>query len=299
MRKTKTKTVTSTTYLRPTDLNDLQQIMAEHQGRAAVVAGATDMIPQMRAGRTLPAVLVDLCEIAELSFIREEHGSIAIGATTTMAKLASSPIIASGSPFLATAARQVGHPQTRNRATIGGNLANASPSADTAPPLLALGAAVQIMSPDGAIRDVPLHQFFHSYRVTDLGEGDVLTRITFPRPPDGAAGRFTKIGLRSASSISVASVAVMLEMEETTCRTARVAAGSVAPIPMRVFRVEELLEGHEIGETLVEECSELLRAEISPISDVRGSDKYRSYVASAVLKRQIEMAVADRRTFGA
>jgi CO/xanthine dehydrogenase FAD-binding subunit len=91
----------------------------------------------------------------------------------------------------------------------------------------------------------------------------------------------------------------MLEMEETTCRTARVAAGSVAPIPMRVFRVEELLEGREVGETLVEECSELLRAEISPISDVRGSDKYRSYVASAVLKRQIEMAVEDRRTFGA
>jgi carbon-monoxide dehydrogenase medium subunit len=230
--------------------------------------------------------------MTDLSFIEEENGKVAIGATTTITEIATSPILSTASPILVSAAQQIGNPQTRNRATIGGNLANASPCADTAPPLLVLDAAVRIMSSEGKTREVPLNEFFKDYKETDLGPGDVLTQIAFPKPSESAKGGFIKIGLRNAASIAVASVAVMLEMEGKTCRKARVAAGSVAPIPMRVYRVEEILQGHEINEALLGKCSEALKEEISPICDIRGSDEYRSQVASAILKRNIEMAIA-------
>lgn len=282
----------NTEYLKPTDLQHLQEIMAEHRQRATIIAGGTNLIPQMRVGEKSPDLLIDICDILELSFISEENGSIAIGAATTIAELASSPILAKTSPILASAAKQIGNPQTRNRATVGGNLVHASPCADTAPPLLALDASVQIMGCGGKLRDVSLHEFFRDYKVTELNPDEVLTRITFPKPSVTAKGSYTKIGLRNAMSISVASIALMLEMEGGTCRKARVAAGSVAPVPMRACRVEELLEGRQISETLLEDCSRALSKEISPICDIRGSDEYRSYVASAILKRNIAAAMA-------
>lgn len=278
----------NTEYAKPNDLKNLSQIMAEYRERATIIAGGTNLIPQMREGEKSPQVLIDIGDLADLSFIREENGCVAMGAATTIADLAASPIVSDYSSILASAAKQIGNPLTRNRATIGGNLANASPCADCAPPLLVLDASVQIMSPGGETRDVSLDKFFQGYKETDLGPGEVLTRITFPKPKDSAKGGYIKIGLRNAASISVASIAVMLEMEGKTCRKARVAAGSVAPVPMRAYRVEKILEGQQMSKTLLEECARALRAEISPICDIRGSDAYRSYVASAVLKRNIE-----------
>ena len=282
----------STEYLKPNDIGELSQLMAENKDRAAVIAGGTNLIPHMRNGEISPGLLIDISDMADLSFVKEENGNIAIGAATTIAALTSSRIISDYGPILFSAAKQLGNPLTRNRATVGGNLANASPCADTAPPLLALDASAQIMSPGGKKRDVPLYNFFHGYKFTDLGKGEVLTRITFPKPVDAAKGSQTKIGLRNAASICVASIAVMLEMDGKTCIKARIAAGSVAPIPMRAYRVEKLLEGKEINETLLEECTTILQEEISPISDIRGSAEYRSYVTSAILKRNIQSALA-------
>ncbi len=282
--------MTNTEYMKPADLKELQRIMAECKERATIIAGGTNLIPQMRDGEKSPDVIVDICDMADLSFIDEDNGNIAIGAATTIAELASSVMLSDCCPILSTAAKELGNPLTRNRATIGGNLANASPCADTAPPLLALGASVRIMSPGGKTREVSLSEFFHGYKLTDLGKGEVLTGITFPKPKRSAKGRYTKIGLRNAASISVASIAVMLEMEGKTCQKARIAAGSVAPTPMRAYGVEKLVEGREIDGTLLEECSETLKGEISPICDIRGSAEYRSHVAAAILKRNIESA---------
>lgn len=283
--------MTITEYVKPGDLSDLRHVMAEYKARATVIAGGTNLIPEMRNGEESPELLIDISDMTELSFIRENNGSIAIGAATTIAEVASSPVLLDNSPILASAAKQLGNPLTRNRATLGGNLANASPCADTAPPLLALDAAVEILSPGGKTRQVPLSKFFLGYKFTDLVKGEVLTGITFPRPNDSTKGSHTKIGLRNAASICVASIAVMLDMDGKTCRKARVAAGSVAPIPMRAYRVEKFLEGKEINATLLEECMAVVKEEISPISDIRGSLEYRSYVTSMILKRNIKRAL--------
>jgi CO/xanthine dehydrogenase FAD-binding subunit len=283
--------MTSTEYIKPCDLSDLHHVMEENKARATVIAGGTNLIPQMRNGEKSPELLIDISDMAELSFIHETNGEIAIGAATTIAEVDSSPVILDNSPILAFAAKQLGNPLTRNRATIGGNLANASPCADTAPPLLALDASVQILSPGGKTRQVPLNKFFHGYKFTDLVKGEILTGITFPKPNDSAKGSHTKVGLRNAASICVASIAVMLDLDGKACRRARIAAGSVAPIPMRAYRVEKRLEGQEINATLLEECAAVVKEEISPISDIRGSSEYRSYVTATILKRNIMSAL--------
>ena len=283
--------MTSTEYIKPNDLSDLHRVMEEYKGRATVIAGGTNLIPEMRNGEKTPELLIDISDLTELSFIRENNGSIAIGAATTIAEMAASPVLLDNSPILASAAKQLGNPLTRNRATLGGNLANASPCADTAPPFLALDASVEILSPGGKTRQVPLSKFFHGYKFTDLVKGEILTGITFPKPNDSTQGSHTKIGLRNAASICVASIAVALDMDGKTCRKARVAAGSVAPIPMRVQRVEKLLEGKEINAALLEECMTVVKEEISPISDIRGSLEYRSYVTAMILKRNIKRAL--------
>jgi carbon-monoxide dehydrogenase medium subunit len=265
--------------------------MAEYAARATVIAGGTNLIPDMRNGEKAPELLLDISDMRELSYIREENGSIAIGAATTIAEMAASPVLLDNSPILASAAKQLGNPLTRNRATLGGNLANASPCADTAPPLLALDASVEILSPGGKTRQVPLSKFFKGYKFTDLVNGEMLSGITFPKPDDSTKSSHIKIGLRNAASICVASIAVALDMDGKICRKARIAAGSVAPIPMRVSRVEKLLEGKEINAALLDECMAIVKEEISPISDIRGSLEYRSYVTSMILKRNIEHAL--------
>lgn len=282
----------STEYIKPDDLNDLHHIMEEHKGRTTVIAGGTNLIPEMRDGEKAPELLLDISDMTELSFIREDNGSIAIGAATTIAEMAASPVLLDNSPILASAARQLGNPLTRNRATLGGNLANASPCADTAPPLLALDASVEILSPGGKTRQVPLSKFFHGYKFTDLVKGEILTRITFARPKDSTKGSHTKMGLRNAASICVASIAVALDMDGKSCRQARVAAGSVAPIPMRAYRVEKFLEGKEINDTLLDECVAIVKEEIAPISDIRGSADYRTYVTAALLKKNLAQAAS-------
>jgi carbon-monoxide dehydrogenase medium subunit len=283
--------MSSTEYIKPKDLSDLHHVMAEYAARATVIAGGTNLIPDMRNGEKVPDLLLDISDLTELSYIREDNGSIVIGAATTIAEMAASPVLLDNSPVLASAAKQLGNPLTRNRATLGGNLANASPCADTAPPLLALDASVEILSPGGKTRQVPLSKFFKGYKFTDLVKGEVLSGITFSKPNDCTKSSHTKIGLRNAASICVASIAVALDMDGKTCRKARIAAGSVAPIPMRVTRVEKLLEGKEIYTALLEECMAVVKKEISPISDIRGSRQYRAYVTSMILKRNIERAL--------
>src|SRR5210317_742615 len=139
----------NTEYLKPNDIKELLLIMTENKDRATVIAGGTNLVPEMRDGVKTPQVLVDVGDLQELVGIQLEKDSITIGAATTIAEIAKSSVIHEHLPILSKAAGELGNPLTRNRATIGGNLANASPCADTAPPLLALDASVEILSPGG------------------------------------------------------------------------------------------------------------------------------------------------------
>jgi len=276
-----------TEYLKPGDIRELVHVMAQNKDRATVIAGGTNLIPEIQDGLKTPQVLVDVSELEELSGIRVDESALTIGAAATIAEIAASPEVREHFPILAKAASELGNPLTRNRATIGGNLANASPCADTAPPLMALEAMVHITDADGRERSVPVDNFFMGYKLTLLGRGDVLTHITLPLPGRKARGGHTKIGLRKAASICVTSVAVMLWKDNGHVARARIAFGSVAPQPIRAYALEELLEGRAVDDALLEECDVLLKKEIAPISDIRGSREYRQAVSAVILKRNL------------
>lgn len=276
-------------YYRPLHRGEFYNLMGLHGAHAAVLAGGTSLIPQMRNGDKTPKVLVDIGELNELAGISLEGERIAIGAATTISKIAGDPIVLEHCPILAKAAKEIGNFLTRNRATLGGNLADASPCADTAPPLLALEAEVHISDSRGQERVIPMEKFFAGYRLTQLFRDEVITRITIPKPGRGSKGGHTKLGLRKAAAICVASVALMVEKENGLIRKARIAFGSVAPQPVRAYRLEEFLEGKSVNDRLLAECEALLQKEISPIGDIRGSEGYRREAAWAIFKRNLVM----------
>ena len=280
----------NTEYLKPSDIKELFLLMAQNKDRATVIAGGTNLVPEMRDGVKTPQVLVDVGDLPELAGIQLDKDSVAIGAATTIADITASEVIREHFPILAKAAAELGNPLTRNRATIGGNLANASPCADTAPPLLALEATIHISDAGGKERTVPIDRFFMGYKLTRLGRGDVMTRITLPLPDRGVKGGHTKLGLRKAASICVASVALMMFKKNGHIAKVRVAFGSVAPQPIRAYALEALLEGNAVNDTLLDECDALLKREIAPISDIRGTESYRQAAAGAILKRNLLQA---------
>lgn len=277
-------------YYRPQNIQEYVELMQDHLNKVTIIAGGTNLVPEMRDGAKAPQVLVDIGDLEELAGIKQEKDSITIGAATTISELVESPVICEMYPILSKAAGELGNQLTRNRATIGGNLANASPCADTAPPLLALDATIHITDAKGKTRQVPLEKFFMGYRLTQLGKGDVMSRIVLPLPAAGTRGGHTKLGVRKAASICIASVALTLLKEDDHIAKARIAFGSVAPQPIRAFALEKFLEGKVINDTTLVECERLLEDEIAPISDIRGTESYRQTATAAILKRNLLQA---------
>lgn len=254
--------------------------MKQWKKKATLIAGGTNVIPDLRARVIRPEVLIDISQFKGLSYIKEDKKKIHIGALTTISELASSKIIEKWAPLLSQAANQLGNPLVRNRATIAGNLADASPAADTAVPLLAL-EAIAITDK----RQIPIEQFFVGPNRTVLKKDEMIKEITFTKPDLKAKMAYTKLGLRNSMAISVVSIAVLMEMEKTFCKKARIGYGAVAPKPIRAYRVEEMLENKELTERLLRACCETIGKEISPISDIRASKEYRTEMASVLLKR--------------
>lgn len=277
-------------YYRPQNIQEYIELMKDHLKKATIIAGGTNLVPEMRDGLKAPKVLMDIGDLEELTGIRQEKDCITIGAATTISELVESPVICEQYPILSKAAGELGNQLTRNRATIGGNLANASPCADTAPPLLALGAAVHITDAKGKTRRIPIEKFFLGYRLTQLGRGDVMTGISLPLPAVGTRGGHTKLGLRKAASICVSSVALTLLKEDDHIAKIRIAFGSVAPQPIRAYALEDFLEGKTVNDAILDDCDKLLKKEISPISDIRGTKTYRQAATSAILKRNLLQA---------
>ncbi len=311
--------MTDTRYLRPRSLKEALEMMGEHWPGAKLLAGGTDLIPLFRAAKyssdsssaslglqggckcgdcriePFPDVLVDVGDLDEIKGIRRNDGVLEVGAATVIADIASDPLLNETVPILADAARSIGNPLVRNRATIGGNLATAAPCADTAPPLLALDAIVQLASPEGR-REMPIADYFLEYRTTSLRETEMIEGLLIPIPSEEWAGGFEKVRLRRSGAISVASVAAMVQSDGATCLSARVALGSVAPIPLRAAAVEAALEGRRIDAELVMDCSRLVQQHISPIDDLRGSAEYRRWVTEAVVARTLLRAAGIEGT---
>ena len=272
--------------IRPGSLDECLGALAEHGEHASLLAGGTDLSILLEGGLKTPAVLIDLGPIGELRFLREEDGRHLIGATATHADIASH---FGRLRCLSLAASSVGSPQIRNAATAGGNIANASPSGDTYPPLLALDARVKLVSSSGE-REVALNEVATGPGETSIRPDEIITEINFDDVPDGAYTDFVKVGLRNALAISVASAAVIAWGEGGVITDIRIACGAVAPRAMRMHEVEDLVRGKEHSASLLDEAAKSASSTCCPISDIRGTAEYRRHVTGVIVARLIDSA---------
>jgi CO/xanthine dehydrogenase FAD-binding subunit len=276
----------------PCNVAELTEILSRQPGK--LIAGGTDLIPRLRrAPAAQPVCLIDLSRLSELSFIREQAGQIEIGALTTHAQLFTSSLLIQGAPALSKACASIGSPQTRARGTLGGNLCNASPAADTAAPLLCLDAEVQLAGRTGP-RRLALNDFFIGPGKTGLLPGEYLHSIHFSLPTGLWGAAYEKLGRRNGMAIAVASAAVLLTLSASgQINRARIALGSVASRPVRSPHAETILIGRTPDSALLEQAAQAMLADISPIADIRASREYRMHAAHILLLRALEEALSQ------
>lgn len=254
-------------YFKPQTLKECVSLLEEHP-QAALLNGGTDLIIQMREGLRVPPVVIDIKQIPDLQGIKVSPDEIFIGGAVTMSQVYDHPELRQLVPYLCDAARSVGSIQIRNRATLAGNLVNASPLADTATPLLCLDGVIHTYGPDGT-RAIPLREFFVFVRKTVLQPQEIVTGITFdPRALDQAV--FTKLGRRNEVDLSTVCCCVGRKGGDY-----KVAFGSVAPTPLRLTELEDFLRDRTLSDEVLSQAAEIARQAVSPITDVRASREYR------------------------
>ncbi len=269
-------------YRRATSLPQAATLLAEHPD-ARPLAGGTDLLVDMRERRQAPRLLVDVSELPDLQGIEPADGGVRLGGGTTVAELVASPLVAERLPALHQAAREFADFLTRNRATLGGNLANASPGADLVVPLLALDARVRLAGPSGD-RVLALDGFLLGPRRTALAAGELVHAVDVP--VTGGAQFFYKLGLKRGGAIAVVSVAIRVESDAAgRCRAAAIALGAVAPRPFRAAEAEAALVGEPLTAPRIARAADLAAAAARPISDVRGSLEYRQAMVRGLVAR--------------
>jgi aerobic carbon-monoxide dehydrogenase medium subunit len=277
-------------YLRPASLEEACAALAGSDGGAKPLAGGTDLVVQMKEAGLRPTLLVSLRDVPGLSFLElADDLTLTIGAATPLAVVEHSPEVRSHYPAIAEAASFIGSAQVRTRATIGGNLCNAAPSADTAPILLAYGARATVT--DGRTeRTMLLEEFFTGPGQTVLKPGELLKSVSVP-PCATGFGKYYKT-FRSAMDCCTVGVAAWLDFDPGTAvvRDARVALGAVAPTPIRSKACEETLVGETLDEALIERAAVAATGDALPISDVRASADYRMTLVSVLCKRALDAA---------
>lgn len=289
--------MSSPTYERPADLARAVELLGNEDARA--LSGGTDLLVAMRHGTNSPQVVVDLKGIPELASRIEVHdGYVEIAANTVMTDLERHPHVREVFPGLVEAAQVVGSVQIRNRATLAGNLVNASPAADTPPVLIALRAEVDIVGPSGP-RSMPADEFLVDYRKTALGRGELITTVRLPEP-DGASGSaFIKLGVRRAMEISIVCVAASLTLGDgDEIVDAGVGLGSVAPRALRSHSAETVLVGSAATPESLAEAASRSGDDARPIDDLRASAEYRRAMVPVLVRRALDRSLDRARAQG-
>jgi CO/xanthine dehydrogenase FAD-binding subunit len=275
----------------PDTLVEALSLLERLDGRARLIAGGTDLLLKMRAGVITPPALINLKRLPELKGIEfDEREGLRLGALTSLRELARAAVIQGHYPVIAQAAGLMASEQVRSLATVGGNLCNAAPSADLAPPLIALDATVELASMAGR-RMLPLADFFHGPGQTALQPGELLQAIRLP-PPQGRAV-YLRHTPRAAMDIAVAAAAVWLLLEGGICRAARLVLGAVAPVPLRVRQAEVELIDRPLTPDLIGHAAAVAAAACSPIDDIRASAAYRRRIVAVVVRRGLFSAMAQ------
>jgi len=276
----------------PSSVTECLPLLAAHGGAAKLVAGGTDLLPQLKNGLLRPAWVIDLSGVPELRAIAAaDGGALRIGAAVTARELELDPRVRSRYPALAESAALVGSVQVRNLATVGGNLCNAAPSADMAPPLVALDAEAVIAGPKGR-RRVPVGELFRGVRSTVLAHDELLVELVVAAPGPTSGGCYRRHTPRRELDIAVVGVASQLTLDKGVCAKARIALAAVAPTPVRATAAEQALVGQTVTPALIERAAALAVDAARPISDQRGSAEFRRHLVRVLTRRTLGTALA-------
>ncbi len=274
-------------YELPSSLREALRMLDEYGPDAKVLAGGTDLVVQMKMGRSAPRVVVDISKLEELKRL-EAGETIRIGAGRRYVDVLQFLREQGRHHSLTEAIEGIGKIQVLTVGTIGGNLCNGSPAADTAPPLITYDARVRVMSAH-AERVIPLREFYTGVNATVMAPNEIMIDVEFDAFPDGRASAFRKIA-RVACDISKVTCAVAVQRDGETCTHCRIALGAVAPVPLRARTAEGALEGRRIDALTAGECASLVDEDISPIDDIRCSERYRREAAGVLFKDAFETA---------
>ena len=275
-------------YLSPQTLKEALSLYIKYKDETKLIAGGTDLLVSMKNRDLAPAYLISLKDIPNLDFIQYEENGLKIGALTRISEIEKSATVKEKFPILHDAASQFGSTQIRNMATVIGNLCSSVPSADMAPPLMALDAKVKLVSLSGE-RVVMLEDFFSGPGENVLQSNEILTEIQIPNPGPYTLGTYLKMMARAAVSIALAGVAVLITMNAGRTRIvdAKIVLGAVSPVPIRATEAEQILKGKLVDDKLIEEASQAAGEASSPVSDIRCSALYREQAVRVLVKRAI------------
>jgi carbon-monoxide dehydrogenase medium subunit len=260
-------------YYSPGTLAEALSLLRQHGSDAKLLAGGQSLIPAMRFRLSMPPILIDLNGIEGLEYVREDNGHLAIGAMTREVALEESSLVQSRFPILADAARVIADPVVRNRATVGGNIAE----------VIALG-------PKGT-RVIPIDKFFVDLFENALSDDEILTEIRIPTPGANSGGAYVKME-RKVGDYAISAVAVQLTMNGNTCTSARIGLTNVSPAPMRAKNAEQVLVGQALTDEVIEAAGIAAATECDPSPDLRGSAEYKRDITRVLTKRAIRQAMA-------
>jgi len=281
-------------YLEPKTIEEAVSMLCQYDGKARVIAGGTDLMVQIKNKAIKPKYVIDITAIPDFDNINyDDKRGLKIGALTTIRDIETSAEIQRRYPIIHQATSQLGSVAIRNVATIGGNLCNAAPSAETAPALIGLSASVRIIGPDGE-KVLPVEKFFTGPGTTVLKKGELLAEIQVPTPSPNTKSAYLKHSIRKVD-LAIVSVAVVITLapQSGECRDIRIVLGAVAPTPMRALKAEEILRGKKFDESLINESARIASAEARPITDVRASAEYRAEMVAVLTRRTINKAMAQ------
>lgn len=285
-------------YAAPQTLDAAVALLAGANGQARVLAGGTDLLIQMRGGRVAPELLVDVKGIAEMRTVAAENGGLRFGAAVTCMELVEHAAFASTWPGLTDAVKLIGSIQVKGRATVGGNLCNASPAADSVPSLIASGAIATIAGPKG-VRQVPVEKIPGGPGRTLLEKGEIVSSFLFPHRLRRSGDAYQRFTPRTEMDIAVVGVGVNLSLDDGgTCIAARVSLGAVAPTALLVEAAARALIGTRVDEAALDKLAAAARAACRPIDDKRGTAEFRIKVAGVLARRVAQQALDRARQNG-
>ncbi len=280
-------------YKIPKTIEEACDLLWQAEGKSKIIAGGTDLVIGLRNGDQSPQVIIDITRIEELRKIGEMNGVLSIGAAITHSELASSSWVKKYGKVLSDAASEIGSPQVRNLGTIGGNIINASPAADTIPPLMVLNAMGRVVSKEGE-RQVPLYQLFKGPYETNLKPYELLTQVIFLKLPSDMRSSFVRLARREAMAIARMSVAVVFQIERGKIEDIRIAVGSVTPTPQRMLEAETFLKGKPLDEASFQKASHKVSEKMISQSGIRPTTSYKKPVVEALFIRAMRKALEEQ-----